>query len=362
MRDKVSLQFILQVMFVFWFLTISPESKAQQVVIGRITEANDGTPVPGAAIFIANTTIGTTSDELGYYALTVQGEGSYEIVVSHVGYRPVFHKINTPESFHHINFALDTNEIAEVIITPCGNYRKKDVDLFWRRLLGEKPSKRGMEILNPENVYFCQNGDKVLNVSCKEPIKIVNHETGYHIRYVLESFQHDYRTDESTIYGKPYFEELIPQNSHQNLRWEKKRQEVYAVSLTRFLRALYRGQIHEEGFLLAKRDAFSLKDILQVELHRVHVNIGDPLLLACFSKPVTDKMIQNAFSLIYGINGKIPFMTLLPQQFILYSDGTYTGLLKIHEHRSPITGLSSMLPVEYRATLTQDTEWMINSR
>ena len=117
------------------FLSVSQVLQAQQVVTGRITDASDGTPIPNAAVFIANTTIGTTTDGSGKYTLTIHGEGSYEIVVSHVAYQPVFHKINTPKPFHQIDLTLKSNEIEEVTITAINNYTQKDVDFFWRKFL-----------------------------------------------------------------------------------------------------------------------------------------------------------------------------------------------------------------------------------
>lgn len=333
-----------------WLLAVLPVLEAQQVVTGRITDAMDGKPISGVEIYIANTTIGTTSEEYGNYTLTIQGEGSFEIVVSHVGYRPAFVKINTPKPLHQVDVVLDINELSEVVIKASVHYRQQDVDLFWRRILGVKPSKSGLEVLNPEKLFFYLNHDDILKVSCREPIEIINHEMGYHIRYVLENFQHDYWTNQTTFYGQPIFKELTPQNSRQKNRWEKKRQKVYAVSFTHFIRALYREHIHEEGFFLTKKDSlavFPLKDILQAKQERVQVNIGSPLYLACISKPVTAQMIQNGHETVMLNAPTVPVMILLPQQFIIYPDGPYSGLLKIQEYRNSISGLSTTLPVEY---------------
>ena len=103
--------------FICLFLIVSPLLKAQQVVTGRITDAEDGSPVPGAAIFIANTTIGVTSGESGNYSITYQGTGSFEIVVSHVGYQSLFHKIDVPQPFHQYDVSLEINEIEEITIS-----------------------------------------------------------------------------------------------------------------------------------------------------------------------------------------------------------------------------------------------------
>ena len=342
--------------FIFLFCQLLTPLYAQQTLTGRITDATDEMPIPHANVFIANTSLGTYSDESGNYAITVPIEGSFEVFVSHVGYRTASMKVETPKSFHQINFVMQAHELMEVVVTAPTNYRQADVDLFWYRLLGEKPSKRGMEALNPENLRFYLGKDSVLKVSSRDLIEIVNHQMGYHIYYYLQSFEHDYRNNETTFYGAPYFEELVPQNARQMISWKKKRQDVYNVSVTRFIRALYREQIYENGFLLAKSDSvlyaqtpFPLKEILHKDSETTQVYIQYPLLLACLSKPVTNRMIKNTYNTIYERNNTFPIMTLLPQSFIIYPDGSYSGLLKMHVYRNPITVLKSMLPVEYTA-------------
>jgi len=339
----------------------SPKLEAQQVVTGRITDAVDGSPVQNVQIYISNTSVGTTSNASGNYSITVPIKGSFEIVMLHIGYQPVFHKINTPQSFHQHDAALKLNirEIEEVIVNVHKNYGQKDIDLFWSIILGAKPSKNGMEVLNPEKVRYYLSSNKVLKASCKEPIEIVNHQMGYRIRYILQSFQLNYRNNVFEFHGTSYFEELTPQNSHQKNRWEKKRQEAYAVSIIRFIQALYREQIHEEGFLLVNRDSLRrgkpslilLKDILQADQDMMLVNIKAPLFLMCYSKPVTNRMIQNlSYRDIWTGEKRFPIVELRPQQITIYSDGTYTGVLKVQSRREYIFGLSSMMPVEYGQT------------
>ena len=365
---KIFLQHIL----IGLFIIHSQALPAQQAVTGRLTDATDGTPVASASVIVANTTIGVDSDAEGNFSFTVPGRGSFEIVVSHIGYQSVFHKIVTPQDTHQYNVELETVELDEIVVRAAKTYRQNDVNLFWRMILGETPSRRGMEVLNADKIYFYLNSERVLKASCREPVEIINHYTGYRIRYVLQSFEHDYKNRAATFYGMPYFEELVPQNSREQERWEKKRQEVYAVSMNRFLRALYRKQIHEEGFVLADKDTlgnvriiyphplekkkndideinvspFSLEDILQIEQGIAQVNIGEPLFLFCYSKLVTDRIIQKNYK-NWVKNRSIPIQELLPAQIMVYSDGTYSGLLKTGEVNQYMNGLSSMVPVEY---------------
>jgi hypothetical protein len=78
----------------------------------------------------------------------------------------------------------------------------------------------------------------------------------------------------------------------------------------------------------------------------LQINIKDDLLLAGLSKPVAE---------LRGNKMSIPVMTgLLPQQFTIYPDGSYTGLLKMQEYRGnsiSLSSLSATLPVEYAETL-----------
>ena len=356
------------IIWVLWAVSMTID--AQQVITGRVTDAVDGAPLAGAYIFISNTTIRTVSDESGNYMITIQGEGVYEIVVSYTGYETFFYKMDEPKSLHKIDVALETKELPEVVITAPKTYSQKDVDLFWRILLGVNPSRRGLEVLNPEKVFFYLNSDRVLRAFCSEPVLIINHETGYHIRYELKYFQHDYRTEEYIIGGTPHFEELEPSNTIQKRQWERRRRDVYSVSLTRFIRALYTQQLHENGFLLAisnkQRNLNAAipitgvarveqqnlvpvpeTDILQIEQERTMVSIDSPVYLGCFSNPVTSSIIKDSYNRMMGTKYSFPVLILLPQQIDIYTDGTYSGILSINEIRNRISGLSAMLPIEY---------------
>lgn len=319
---------------------------AQQVVTGRITNASDGTPVVDASVFVANTSVGTVSDASGNYSFIVQGRGSFEIVVSHVGYRSAFHKIVMPQDAHQYNVALEIVELEEITVSTSGNYRRSDVNLFWSMILGESPSRRGMEVLNAEKVYYYLNIDSVLKVSCREPVEIINHHTGYRIRYVLQSFEHNYRTGETVFGGSTSFEELVPSNSREKRRWEQERQKVYAVSLNRFFRSLYRGNIHKEGFLLTKgiKEPVNIKDFSQADSGVIVVNIEVPLLLTYYGKPITDQMIKDVRKISGGYKTLIEFK---PQQIRVFPNGTYENLLSTVTVGKYIGGLSSRVPIDY---------------
>ena len=347
------------IQFFIFTCFFSPVLIAQQVITGRITDVSDGKPLSYASIYISNTTVKAISDELGNYSITVSGKGSFEIVVSYLGYQPVFHKVDVPKPFHKIDLTLKMSEIKinEVVITAVkSKHKQRDIDLFWRIILGEEPSKKGLEVLNPEKIHYFMGKDNIFTVSCDVPIEILNHHMGYSIKYILQRFQYDYNIKECEYYGTPSFEELIPKNSREKNRWEMKRREAYAVSLNHFLRALYYEQIHEEGFFLAKtyliKDrnllTVNLKDIIQKkqDIDIALLTIEASIDLFCISKPVTAQMIDNSYRHIWLKKNNYTNIILKPQQILIYPNGSYYGTFVIG-NISSITGLSKLLPFEY---------------
>jgi TonB-dependent receptor len=67
---------------------LAADAQAQQrgVVQGRIVDASDGSPLPGANIVVEGTTIGTSADQNGRYQLTNVPTGSQTLVASFVSY------------------------------------------------------------------------------------------------------------------------------------------------------------------------------------------------------------------------------------------------------------------------------------
>ena len=212
---------------------------AQRYISGYVTDTNDGNPLPAVHVFISNTTAGTTTDEKGYYRLQIPGEGSYRLAVSHVAYEPVFRDIEPGEASVVFDVSMSLHEMEEVTIAKTVRFRKRDIDLFWKTILGKSPSKKTIYVSNPEAVYYYYNSEtQVLKVSCRVPLQIINCETGYQIQYVLDYFTHDYDAKVSNWDGQYMFEELQPDNYRQKRLWETNRKKVYQVSITNFIKSL----------------------------------------------------------------------------------------------------------------------------
>ena len=345
--------------FLLWLIPFT--LSAQRTVSGRVTDAETGDPVVGAAVFLSNTTVGTTTDANGNYQLKIPGEGSYRLTVSHVAYEPVFKDIEPGETSQTIDVAMQIHEMEEVTVTVKTNVRKKDVDLFWKTLFGKKPSKKTIYVTNPDEVYFYYNIEtQKLTVSCRVPLQIVNNETGYQIQYVLNYFTHDYSANLSSWEGQYLFAELEPENLKQHNAWDKKRKEVYSVSISNFIRSLYHDSLLENGFLLMTTkwtpDLGNMFHLASFEDFMTSTDSGDKskiiyvpsdLFLCCFGKPITsDKELKKIYSATQMTAlGRYRSLVRTPSEPVqIFSDGTFKNPIYFS---NSFSGLDKILPVEY---------------
>lgn len=80
------------IFFLIWLiiLTIPASGKsglAQGILKGRVVDAKTGEPLPGANIILRGTTLGTISDQNGFFVLKNLPAGRYNILISMIGYK-----------------------------------------------------------------------------------------------------------------------------------------------------------------------------------------------------------------------------------------------------------------------------------
>ena len=91
---------------------------------GRVTDLNDGSPVPGANILIKGTSVGTTTDVNGAYSLTAKPDDI--LVFSFLGFKSQELSVGTKTRID-VQLASDVSELNEVIVVGYGTQEKKDV-------------------------------------------------------------------------------------------------------------------------------------------------------------------------------------------------------------------------------------------
>ena len=133
---------------------------AQQRVTGVVTDEND-TPVPGVAIVVKNTTIGTVTDLDGRYILNVP-EGAEILTFSYIGYTSQDVAINN-QSTINISLQPDIETLEEVIIVGYGEQKKESVVAAIVQTKGEELLKTGATSTITESLQGILPGLTVTN-------------------------------------------------------------------------------------------------------------------------------------------------------------------------------------------------------
>jgi outer membrane receptor protein involved in Fe transport len=108
-------------LFILLFPAMVVAQRHHTIIIGRVISENNS-PLPGAAVYIKNTVLGTQTNENGKYILKNIQVGEHTIVVSYLGYKTVSKTVHARTKNGRqtikVNFTLaeNTENIAEVIV------------------------------------------------------------------------------------------------------------------------------------------------------------------------------------------------------------------------------------------------------
>lgn len=96
-----------------------------RTVTGTVTDARDGSPLPGATIRIKNTTTGTVTDVSGRFTLKVTSDGAV-LIASSTGYLSKEVKVTGNEELK-IGLATDEKALSEVVVVGYGTQERRNV-------------------------------------------------------------------------------------------------------------------------------------------------------------------------------------------------------------------------------------------
>lgn len=106
-------------------------SLTNNVIRGQVTSAEDGSPLPGINVIIKGTTIGTTTDALGNYQITVPNTNP-ALVFSFIGLQGTEVQAENRKEVD-VQMALDVTQLSEVVVTgygtPTGESMPPTVDM-----------------------------------------------------------------------------------------------------------------------------------------------------------------------------------------------------------------------------------------
>ena len=239
----------------FWLLPLL--ANAQAALSGTVLDSLTHQPLPFASVFLATTTLGTTTNEQGTFVLERVPAGSYELVASYVGYRLARHPVVISYAPQRLvlTLALEANQLDEVVVRARRRHVNQSADYqrFVELFLGRTSFSRQCRIRNPQALVVDYDLKSTkLTASATDFVQVDNLALGYRLKYYGLHFTASFAQQFMSFYGQPVFEALVPRNEQQQRRWAANRQAAYHGSLTHFLRSVHEGRVADEGFLAQK--------------------------------------------------------------------------------------------------------------
>ena len=238
----------------------------QKALKGVIIDAENGLPLPGASVFLSNTSVGTTANADGAFSLPIP-EGRYDLIVSSIGFETHNQTISSAGLPGHITIKLNpkAKELETVVLHAFEKDGwKKWGQFFLENFIGTSALAQDCILKNKEVIKFrSSKATNEITAIALEPLLIENKALGYTIRYQLEDFTYNFKTRFLYYAGYPLFKPMSGSTSRQR-RWENKRKEVYFGSMMHFMRSVFRNTLETENF-----EVFPLKKIPNTEKARV---------------------------------------------------------------------------------------------
>lgn len=227
-------------------INLSVELSAQKLS-SQLVDRESSEPIAYASVFLSNTSIGTLSDENGFFQLDLAGLAEAELVVSHLAYELYSMNLKKASDLGPVIYLNQIEKKLEdvVIEEKYGANRKKLLRKFRKAFLGQSSNSNKSAILNPESIIIFKKNDSIFAESLG-PIKVSNPALGYEVQFYLEDFQ--LSKDQSLSYkGKVLFEELAPETEISK-KVSRQRIKSYLLSSRNFYPALFRDSLEESKY------------------------------------------------------------------------------------------------------------------
>lgn len=223
-----------------------------QTINGKIVDENNS-PLYGVSVYFDGTTIGTTTDNNGFFELNVQSLPNATLVISYIGYESVY--LNTIQSPIELKLEPSSFALKEVVLEPIPFSRKEMLKVFREQFLGKTKGGKNCVILNEDAIQFSYTSKEFkLTAFADEKIKVKNNYLGYIIEVDLVDFYVAYnkRTLSNDYLRGSYFAvtSFFKEIEEVNKSYEKNRNTSYLGSSKHFFKNLIEKKWGKKEFLL----------------------------------------------------------------------------------------------------------------
>lgn len=129
--------------FLFFAFLSSIHAFGQNREITGIVKDEDGIPLAGASVRLAESTIGASTDADGAFALSIPKEGEHALVVDLLGYKSKTVPIGTASALDVVLIVEEAQALDEVVAVGYGTVRKADLTGAVGSVGGKELQERG---------------------------------------------------------------------------------------------------------------------------------------------------------------------------------------------------------------------------
>lgn len=265
-----------------------------QSVKGFVYDDESKFEIQSAFIFINDSSIGTITDESGFFEIDTENHTNVDLIVSHLGYENQTFRITGDfQNLDTIFLVPESVEIKGVSLTKkySKKLRKRRMKRFKDAFLGSEDNRKNVEITNPNTLLFYMEGSRLM-ATATEPLIIENKHLGYSIRFFLSHFELHSNAD--CIYkGKSSFSELAL-SKKALARAKRNRRKIFSQTYRSFFYRLIHDTIPKDAFIVGTSKQNFRGEFVQfdpVELDSLSLEMTDD------SKYILD--IENHFTVKY---------------------------------------------------------------
>lgn len=299
-----------KIVFIFFFTILS----MGQNIEGKVSN-QDGKPLNGVSVYLDGTSIGTSTNEEGYFKITATTKFNTSLIVRFMGYEDVLISNPYQAKFFDITMAVKENEIETVTIVDDGFSRKSKLEIFRKQFLGTTKAGKQCKILNEDALILHYDKNKnILTAKSYEPIQIENSYLGYKLEFEIYNFYIKFSTRsvaenavvQSMFLGtSKYFDISTKQIQLKN------RDKVYYGSSMHLFKTLVSQSWNPKTFILYQGSLPVIaKDYFQItkenDFYKVRVLVNQLKTIS-----LSSQLFTSAFNLLYNksIQSKIVFNT-----------------------------------------------------
>lgn len=311
-----------------------------QLIRGTVFDKSTSEVIPFTAIYFSGTTMGTTSNENGYFELNLPKDLSNPLIVSSVGFYSA--TLTNFVSSENLSIYLEpkTYNLIDVEVTAdeSRNIRKRYFPVFRMEFLGKSLSPKRCRILNEGDIMLqFDRNTKILKAFARKPIQIQNDYLGYNISYFLDHFDFNTTTHSMVLIGNYKFTPITAKDSIQQEEFENSRAKAYLGSRMHFFRSLWDDSFKESGFkvLDAQGNMLSINDLVRLTMS----SKGTILPKYLFGK--------SPLVVYYGGFTRKSLIILKKDQVTFESDGHFDPLAVEWDGYLGNKRIADLLPYEY---------------